>query len=71
MSSRETGDVIMLGIGGFTPLAGFMTRDDWDGVCRDMRTADRVPEILREFTIDDLCARLATAARLPCCGRGT
>ena len=33
MSSRETGDVIMLGIGGFTPLDGFMTHADWEGVC--------------------------------------
>jgi len=33
MSSRETGDVIMMGIGGFTPLEGFMTHADWEGVC--------------------------------------
>ena len=33
LSSRETGDLIMLGIGGFTPLDGFMGRDDWKGVC--------------------------------------
>jgi sulfate adenylyltransferase len=32
----------MLGIGGFTPLEGFMTRADWEGVCGDMRTADGV-----------------------------
>ena len=32
----------MLGIGGFTPLDGFMTRADWKGVCDDMRTADGV-----------------------------
>ncbi len=38
MSSRETGDVIMLGIGGFTPLKGFMNATDWQGVCADMRT---------------------------------
>ena len=38
MSSRETGDLIMLGIGGFTPLSGFMGKDDWDGVCRNMMT---------------------------------
>ena len=36
MSSRETGDVIMLGIGGFTPLTGFMGKSDWEGVCKDM-----------------------------------
>jgi sulfate adenylyltransferase len=39
ITSREKGDVVMLGIGGFTPLAGFMTHDDWRGVCDDMRTA--------------------------------
>jgi sulfate adenylyltransferase len=39
VSSRERGDLIMLGIGGFTPLNGFMTRADWEGVCDGMRTA--------------------------------
>ncbi len=33
MSSRETGDLIMLGIGAFTPLAGFMGHDDWKSCC--------------------------------------
>ena len=37
MSSRETGDLIMLGIGGFTPLEGFMGKDDWKGVCAEMK----------------------------------
>lgn len=40
VSSREKGDLIMLGIGGFTPLEGFMTRADWKGVCDDFCTAD-------------------------------
>jgi sulfate adenylyltransferase len=39
VSSREKGDLIMLGIGGFTPLDGFMTRADWQGVCDGYRTA--------------------------------
>src|SRR5204863_479910 len=39
VSSRERGDLIMLGIGGFTPLEGFMTRADCEGVCKDYRTA--------------------------------
>ena len=39
VSSRERGDLIMLGIGGFTPLDGFMSHADWRGVCDDMRTA--------------------------------
>jgi sulfate adenylyltransferase len=40
VSSREKGDIIMLGIGGFTPLQGFMTRADWKGVCDEMKMAD-------------------------------
>ena len=39
VSSRERGDLIMLGIGGFTPLHGFMTHADWKSVCGDMRLA--------------------------------
>jgi sulfate adenylyltransferase len=39
VSSREKGDLIMLGLGGFTPIEGFMTRADWQGVCDDFRTA--------------------------------
>ncbi|MEW5984685.1 MAG: sulfate adenylyltransferase [Acidobacteriota bacterium] len=33
MTSRETGDLIMMGIGAFTPLDGFMGKDDWQGSC--------------------------------------
>ena len=33
MTSRETSDLIMMGIGAFTPLDGFMGKDDWQGVC--------------------------------------
>lgn len=40
VSSREAGDIIMLGIGGFTPLTGFMTRADWQGVCDGMKMAN-------------------------------
>jgi len=39
ISSRERGDLIMLGLGGFTPLEGFMTHADWQGVCDGYRTA--------------------------------
>ncbi len=39
VSPREKGDLIMLGIGGFTPLEGFMTHADWQGVCDGYRTA--------------------------------
>ncbi|MHB1950028.1 MAG: sulfate adenylyltransferase [Acidiferrobacteraceae bacterium] len=42
LSSRETGDVIMMGIGGFTPLDGFMTQADWRGVCDRMKMANGI-----------------------------
>ncbi|MBM4145819.1 MAG: sulfate adenylyltransferase [Nitrospira sp.] len=40
IASREAGDLIMMGIGGFTPLTGFMTHADWKGVCADFKMAD-------------------------------
>ena len=39
VSSREKGDLIMMGIGGFTPLSGFMSHADWSGVCDGMKMA--------------------------------
>jgi len=42
MTSRETSDLIMLGIGAFTPLAGFQGGDDWRRVCDEFLTADGV-----------------------------
>lgn len=35
MTTRETSDLIMLGIGAFTPLEGFMGKVDWKGVCEN------------------------------------
>lgn len=37
ITSRETNDLVMMGIGAFTPLAGFMNKDNWESVCSDMR----------------------------------
>ena len=37
MSSKETSDVLMFSMGAYTPLDGFMGRDDWHGVCADMK----------------------------------
>ena len=42
ITSRETSDLIMLGIGAFTPLDGFMGYDDWKGVCDGYRMSDGV-----------------------------
>lgn len=40
LQSRETGDLIMMGIGAFTPLKGFFGKADWKGVCAKFKTAD-------------------------------
>lgn len=42
MTSRETCDLIMLGIGAFTPLRGFMGKGDWKRVCERYQTSDGV-----------------------------
>ena len=39
VSSREKGDIVMMGQGGFTPLDGFMPHADWQGVCDGMKMA--------------------------------
>ncbi|WP_457570671.1 sulfate adenylyltransferase [Desulfovulcanus sp.] len=40
ITSRERGDLIMIGTGGFSPLDGFMTRADWKGVCENFLLSD-------------------------------
>jgi len=40
VSSREKGDLVMLGIGGFSPLDGFMPYSDWQGVCDGMKMSN-------------------------------
>ncbi len=42
MTTRETSDLLMLGMGAFTPLTGFMGRDDWLSVCDRYELADGV-----------------------------
>jgi sulfate adenylyltransferase len=39
MTTRERDDLIMMGIGAFSPLEGFMGKADWKGVCDDMKMA--------------------------------
>ena len=42
LTSRESSDALMLGIGAFTPLGGFMGHADWRSVCDNCTTADGV-----------------------------
>jgi sulfate adenylyltransferase len=66
MSSRETSDLIMLGIGAFTPLRGFMGAADWRGVCDEMRLADGTfwPIPITISTTDEEAADLAPGAEV-------
>jgi sulfate adenylyltransferase len=40
LDSRAVSDVLMLGMGAYTPLDGFMGREDWRGACVDMRLSN-------------------------------
>lgn len=62
VSSREKGDLLMLGIGGFTPLDGFMTHADWKSVCDDMKTAGG---LFWPVPITLSCSRQSSAALEP------
>jgi len=42
MTSRETSDLIMIGIGAFSPVDGFMGRKDWEGICQEFKMANHV-----------------------------
>ncbi len=37
LDSRAVSDVLMLAMGAYTPLDGFMGHDDWRGSCQDMK----------------------------------
>ncbi len=40
MTSCEVCDLLLLSMGAYTPLNGFMAEADWRGVCEDMKLAD-------------------------------
>ena len=37
MSSREKSDLLLLSMGAYTPLTGFMGESDWQGACQGMK----------------------------------
>ncbi len=41
LTTRETSDLIMMAIGAFTPLDGFMGHGDWKGCCEDFTLPSR------------------------------
>ena len=40
MTTRERDDLVMMGIGAFSPLEGFMGKADWRRVCEEMKMAN-------------------------------
>ena len=42
LTARQLCDLELLLTGGFSPLRGFMTRTDYDGVCHNMRLASGI-----------------------------
>ena len=53
ISSRAKGDLIMMGIGGFSPLKGFMDKADWKSVCEKMTLSDVQAAFLEQIDIDE------------------
>ena len=42
MSSMETSDLLLLSMGAYTPLNGFMGRKDWYSVCKNMKLSNNI-----------------------------
>ncbi len=42
MSSREASDVLMMGMGAYTPIDGFMGEADWRGACLSMKLGNGI-----------------------------
>ena len=40
MTSREISDLLMFGMGAYTPLTGFMGEESWKKCCTEFSTAD-------------------------------
>ncbi len=66
LSAREQGDLEMIAIGAFSPLAGFMGQADFTRVCKEMRLASGVvwpiPVILSP--VDEVAARINPGQRV-------
>lgn len=61
LDSRAVSDVLMLAMGAYTPLEGFMGHDDWRGACREMKLASGLfwPIPITLPVERDLAARIA------------
>lgn len=66
LSSKEMSDLIMLGVGAFSPLDGFMTRADYESVVDKMRLSTGVlwPIPVTVAVSEDLAGQIAEGRRL-------
>ena len=66
LDERQASDVEMIAVGGFSPLTGFMGKDDYDGVVDSMRLGSGVPWSLPvTLTVSDSVANdLTVGSRL-------
>ena len=66
LSSREVSDLLMLGMGAYTPLEGFMGEADWRGACVDMTLADGLfwPIPITLSTDEDLAGGIREGAEV-------
>ncbi|WP_169755484.1 sulfate adenylyltransferase [Dissulfurirhabdus thermomarina] len=46
ITSKESGDILMLGMGAFTPLNGFMVKDDYEGCIEEMKLRKVDPGVM-------------------------
>ncbi len=66
LTPRQLCDLELLVNGGFSPLTGFLGRNDYDAVCRDMRLSDGTlwPMPITLDVSEDLGAKLSAGATL-------
>ncbi len=69
LTSREVSDIFMLGMGAYTPLAGFMGKDAWHGVCADMKLANGIfwPIPITLSTTQDLADQISIGEEIALC----
>ncbi len=69
LTTREVSDVFMLGMGAYTPLTGFMGKNDWQGVCLDMKLASGVfwPIPVTLSTDNEISSALAIGDEVALC----
>lgn len=65
LDPRATSDLVMIAIGGFSPISGFMEQNDYLGVVKDMRLANGLPwSVPVTLSVSELVAEPLTEGSL-------